>query len=332
MAERNSIHHDEMARFSGAKPGAALLVAKEGAIARAEAFGLATVVKASACAVKTNFRLASLTKAFTAMSVLILAQRGQLRLDDSLARFFPRWRGAGKEATLRQLLTHTSGLWDFEDLIPAGQIDPLRDGDVRNLIMSRRKTYFRPGAQFRYSNTGYVLLGLVVAKVSGVRFAEFLRDEIFRPLGMPGSVAWEPGFSTVPERALGYTVAAEGVVLTDQDLTSRTLGDGGVYSSVMDLFRWDQALEAGKLISPALWREAVMPWSKTSDFPGSGYGFGWYLGARRGEACQWHYGSTCGFSSRIERYPGRRLTVIMLANRRDAGLAPIVEKIVEENW
>ncbi len=319
-------------QFAGHAPGAALLVAKDGAIARAEAFGLAAMASPTSCTVKTNFRLASLTKAFTAMAVMILAQRGRLRLDDPVARFFPRWRGAGGKATLRQLLTHTSGLWDFEDLIPPGHTEALRDSDVRNLIMTRKATYFPPAAQFRYSNTGYVLLGLVVATATDVRFAEFLRTEIFQPLGMSGSGALDPGFSTVANRALGYTLTPQGAALSDQDLTSGTLGDGGVYSSVTDLFLWDQALHSGKLVSAALWREATTPWSNTSDFPGSGYGYGWYLGERRGEPCQWHYGSTCGFSSWIERYPGRRLTVIMLANRRDAELKPIVGKLVEEHW
>ena len=146
---------------------------------------------------------------------------------------------------------------------------------------------------------------------------------------MMDTVAFENGVSTVSRRALGYTLSETGVTETDQSVTSSVLGDGGIYSSVSDLFHWDQALLSEKLVSAAMLRQAFTPGSKTSDFRGSGYGFGWYLRERRGAPSQWHYGSTCGFSTRIERHPAEKVTVILLANRSGAALGGIVRKIID---
>lgn len=317
--------------FTGAVPGAALLVAREGGILLAEARGLANLGASEPCSIRANFRLASLTKSFTAMAILILAERRRLNLDQPLSNYLPPWPGPAGAATLRQLLTHTAGLWDFEDLIPPGQTVQLTDLDVLHLVRARAETYFPPGREFRYSNAGYVLLGLIVAAASGRSFPDFLRSEIFAPLGMASS-GFAQDASSLSHRALGYTVSPHGATLTDQDSTSATLGDGGIYSSVSDLFLWDQALDGERLVSSATLQAAFTPWSKTSDFPGCGYGFGWYLEPRHGVPCQWHYGSTCGFSSRIERYPQRRLTVILLANRRGADLAAIARDVVDAFW
>jgi len=140
------------------------------------------------------------------------------------------------------------------------------------------------------------------------------------------------GLFSVPNRAYGYVNGTSGWELSDQNVTTAVLGDGGIYSSVADLFKWDLALYIEKLISLKMLADAFTAHSSQSDFKGSGYGYGWYVGNFRDTEHIWHYGSTCGFSTRIERFPGRRLSVIVLTNRRNAEISPIVEKLVELFW
>jgi CubicO group peptidase (beta-lactamase class C family) len=214
------------------------------------------------------------------------------------------------------LLTHRSGLLDYEDLIPAGTMTPLKDRDVLEILRLQARTRFPSGTSFRYSNSGYALLALIVEAASGKKFSAFLRENIFEPLSMRNTVAYEAGVSEVPCRALGYTRCGEMFQETDQSMTSAVLGDGGVYSSITDLFHWDQALYGEKLVSGPMLEQAFTD-------HGGGYGFGWFIDGQE----VWHYGETCGFTTRIERFPQERHTVVLLANRRDANLATIARKL-----
>ena len=313
-------------------PGAAVIVIKEGKPLFAKGYGLAELEKKIPCTTNTNFRLASVTKQFTAMAVLILAEQGKLSLEDLLPKFFPEFPEYAKAITLRNLLTHTSGLTDYEDHIPQGTTIPLSDRDVLFILRHQSKADFAPGAQFHYSNSAYALLALIVESVSGKTFPAFVKEKIFNPLGMTNSIAYVAGLSCVPSRAYGYVNGISGWELSDQSVTSAVLGDGGIYSSVADLFKWEQALYTEKLISLKMLAGAFTAHSSQSDFKGSGYGYGWYVGNLRDTEHIWHYGSTCGFSTRVERFPPRRLSVIVLTNRRNAEISPIVEKLVELFW
>ena len=253
-------------------------------------------------------------------------------MGDHLSKFFPEFPQYGKTITIRHLLTHRSGLLDYEDHIPQGTTIPLSDRDVLFILQRQSKTDFLPGSQFHYSNSAYALLALLVENVSGRTFPAFLKERIFEPLGMTNTAAYVAGLSFVPNRAYGYASARSGWELSDQSLTSAVLGDGGIYSSVADLFKWDQALYTEKLVSRKMLSDAFAAHSSQSDFKGSGYGYGWYVGKLRDAEHVWHYGSTCGFSTRIERFPGKKLSVIVLANRRDTPISPIVEKIIELFW
>jgi len=286
-------------------------------------YGLANLETRVPCQPQTNFRLASVSKQFTAMAVLILAERGKLSLDDKLPRFFPGFPGYGNEITIRHLLTHTSGLLDYEDLIAPGTSVALKDRDVLEILQRQDKAYFVPGSSFRYSNGGYALLAVIVEIVSCRTFAEFLRDNIFLPLGMTGTVAYESGKSEISNRALGYSKNGEEFELTDQSLTSAVLGDGGIYSSANDLLKWDSALYTEKLIRHAFLEQAFTSHSSNSDAPGNGYGFGWYVERSGGEEHVWHHGSSCGFTTSFHRFPARKRSVILLANRSHAGLEAI---------
>ncbi len=313
-------------------PGASLTVIKNGKPVFAKGYGLANLEKKILCSTNTNFRLASLTKQFTATAILILAERRSLSLEDHITRFFPEFPDYGKQISIRHLLTHTSGLVDYEQVIPAGTTIPVSDRDVLLLLLKQDHLKFSPGEKFDYSNTGYSFLALIVEAASGQKFATFLRENIFQPLGMTNSLAYEPGISSVPNRAFGYAKTENGFEFSDQSLTSAVLGDGGIYSSVADLFQWDQALSTEKLVSRKMLEQAFATHSTNSDSPGSGYGFGWYIGKYRDAKKIWHYGSTCGFSTRMERFPEKNLTVIILTNRRDAKISDVPQKIADLYW
>jgi CubicO group peptidase (beta-lactamase class C family) len=310
-------------------PGAGVTVIQNGKVLLAKGYGLANVEEKIPCTPETNFRLASLTKQFTAMSVLILAERKKLSLDESLIEFFPEFPTYGKQITVRHLLSHTSGFIDYEDVIPAGTTIPVLDRDVLRLLLKQNKTYFSPGSKFRYSNSGYSLLSLIVEVRSGMPFAQFLKKNIFQSLKMNNSLAYEQGFAIIPNRAYGYSASGQSFTRTDQSLTSSVLGDGGIYTSVSDLFKWDQALYTTKLVSAKWLKLAFAPGSLPTEFPNSHYGFGWFIGNYRGLKEIWHYGETRGFTTRIARFPEKKFTLVILTNRNDAKISELPHKITD---
>ncbi len=313
-------------------PGAAVIVIKNEKPVFCKAYGLANLEKHTPCATNTNFRLASVTKQFTAMAIMILAERGSLSLEDKMTNFFPEFPDYGRVITIRHLLIHASGLLDYEEVMPANITIPLSDRDVLYILRHQNKLEFPAGRQFHYSNSGYSLLSLIVEAASGQKFAAFLAQNIFLPLGMNRSVAYEPGISVVLNRALGYAKTKDGFEFSDQSSTSAVLGDGGIYSSVTDLHQWDQALYTGRLVSQQMLEQAFTIHSASSDFEKNGYGFGWYLGEYRHTKHLWHYGSTCGFSTQIERFPEKKLSVILLTNRSDAKIKEFPQKIADLYW
>jgi CubicO group peptidase (beta-lactamase class C family)/3-mercaptopyruvate sulfurtransferase SseA len=287
----------------------------------------------------TNFRLASFTKQFTAMATMLLVHDGKLRYEARLTDVFPEFPAYGRTITVRHLLTHTSGLPDYEDLMPAGKwtaTHQIQDREVLDLLEHQNAGKFSAGANWAYSNSGYVVLGLIVAKVSGMPFQRFLHDRIFEPLHMTNTLAFVNGEDTVPNRAYGHP--------NDQSSTSATLGDGGVYSNLEDLAKWDEALEKHTLLSEAEMKPALTPvrladgsatyWPKAPNddnlAPGKpvAYGFGWFLDPYNGHARMWHSGSTSGFRTVIEHFPADHMTVIILANRTD--VEP--DKLALEVW
>lgn len=309
-------------------PGATVLVVRSGEILLAKGFGLANLEDRIPCKPTTNFRLASLSKQFTAMAIMILAERHKLGFHETLPDFFPEFPKYGHKISVLHLLNHSSGLSDYEELIPKGTALPVLDRDVLRLLMGQTRTRFSPGTKYRYSNSAYALLALTVEVRSGAPFARFLKENIFQPLKMNTTLAYEQGLSIIPNRAYGYSKTRGGFKRTDQNLTSSVLGDGGVYSSVSDLFRWDQALSAGELIGPAMLRRAFTPAIRT-ERPNTGYGFGWYIGVYRGLKEIWHHGETIGFTTRIARYPEKKFTVVILANRSEAELSPLLHRVTD---
>ncbi|HKU16493.1 MAG TPA: serine hydrolase domain-containing protein [Steroidobacteraceae bacterium] len=301
-----------MRNYTGDVPGAAVLVLRDGQPLVRAGYGLADLETHAPVTAQTNFRLASVTKQFTAASILLLAEDGRVKLDDRVRKWLPSLPRAAEAVTIRHLLTHTSGLIDYEDVIPQNFTAQLHDADVLKLLQTQDRWYFRPGTGYRYSNSGYALLALIVERASGKTFATFLRERIFQPVGMTDTVAHQDGISTVADRAFGYTQESGRWSRTDQSQTSAVLGDGGIYSSIDDLAKWDAALYDGRLLQPSSLQAAFASATRTDD-PEIQYGFGWRI---TGETL-WHSGETVGFRNVIVRYPKRHMTVVVLTNRNE---------------
>lgn len=316
-------------------PGLAVLVRKNGQTVFERGYGVANLRTFRNIDPKTDFRLASFTKQFTALAVMLLVHDSKLRYDEPITEVFPDFPAYGRAITIRHLLTHTSGLPDYEDLMAPTYtaIHQIQDDEVLTLLEHQTAPKFAPGTKWAYSNSGYVLLGLIVAKVSGLPFWEFLHDRIFGPLGMHQTIAFVKGSNVVPRRAYGHTKEPSGFVETDQSPTSATLGDGGVYSNLEDLAKWDEALAAHTLLSGKEMQPALTASEGTlNEGKPVSYGFGWFLDPYKGHPRMWHTGTTIGFRTVIERFTNDKLTVIILCNRTDLVPGDLALKAVDALW
>ncbi|MBM3293284.1 MAG: hypothetical protein FJY82_02040 [Candidatus Aminicenantes bacterium] len=327
--------------ISVGEPGAAVLAVKDGRVVFERGYGVAELRTLRPVGSRTNFRLASVSKPFTAAAVMLLVRDGRVSYETRLTDLFPDFPPYGREITIRRLLQHTSGLPDYEDLMP--KADPampveklqIQDAGALDLLKRTSAPLFPPGTRGKYSNSGYVLLGLVVEKASGLPFGRFLRERIFAPLHMDRTVAYERGKNEVPDRAYGHGRRGDVWRETDQSPTSATLGDGGIYSSLEDLARWDEALRLGTLLGEVEMKPALTP-AETPAAPVVGpdgmphaYGFGWFLSPWKDRARMWHYGETIGFRTAVQRFPDDRLTVIVLANRSDLDAAALALQVAD---
>jgi CubicO group peptidase (beta-lactamase class C family) len=326
------------------EPGCAVLVIKDGKTVFRRGYGVTDLRSRHAIGPETNFRLASLTKQFTATAIMLLVRDGKLRYDDHLSNVFPDFPTYGKAITIRHLLNHTSGLLDYEDImekqsagVPDEKIPQIKDAGVLELLKHPTGTKFPPGTRWDYSNSGYVVLAMVVEKKSGMSFGDFLHQRIFKPLEMNGTIAYEKGKNEVANRAYGHTLNAGGWRETDQSSTSATLGDGGIYTSLDDLGKWDRALTGHTLLTAKEMAAALSPPAAASGGPlqkpdGSLaplYGFGWFLDPYRGHRRYSHYGETVGFRTAIQRFPDDALTVIVLANRAEEDAPSLAESVAD---
>ena len=323
-------------------PGAAVLVVHNGKPVFRQGYGVTDLRTHHPISATTNFRLASFTKQFTAMCIMLLVHDGKLHYDDHLTDIFPEFPAYGKAITIRNLLNHTSGLPDYEDILmkqypntPEDKIPQILDAGVLKLLEQQTAGKFPPGSKWEYSNSGYATLAMTVEKVSGKSFGQFLHDRIFSPLKMTNTLAYEKGKNEVPNRAYGHTKEKDAWRETDQSPTSAVLGDGGIYSSLDDLAKWDRALRDHTLISEAEMQPALIPVQPTggaaafdTGAPVS-YGFGWFVDPYKGHKRMHHDGSTIGFRTTIQRFPDDNLTIIILANWSDADPEAMALKVAD---
>ena len=323
-------------------PGAAVLVLEDGHVIFERGYGVSDLRSLVKIDAHTNFRLASCTKQFTAMAIMLLVHDGKLGYEDRLTDVFPDFPEYGNSITIRNLLNHTSGLEDYEDLMakpsrdtPAENALQIKDAGVLEILKQQKTTKFPSRTKWEYSNSGYAVLAMVVEKVSRQPFGDFLHDRIFAPLKMNATVAYEKGKNTVSNRAYGHTHQQGTWRAMDQSSTSAVLGDGGVYSSLADLAKWDGALAQHTLLSETEMKPAVTPVKVSQgsvqepDGTPAAYGFGWFLNSYKNHPRMWHYGETVGFRTTIQRFVDNQLTIIVLCNRDDLVPANLALQIAD---
>ena len=291
------------------------LVARDGEPVFVKSYGMANYELGAANTSDTGYQLASLTKQFTAVAILQLQERGKLKVGDPICRYLENCPQSWQGVTLHHLLTHTSGIPNFTSL-------PEWDEKLAMLSYTRPELValfrdlplkFAPGEKFDYSNSGYALLGLIVERVSGQRYDQYLGEHIHKPVGMTHTRHGDTR-ALLPGRASGYYSVGTDFINGRLVSLSAELGSSGIYSTVGDLLLWEKALTADRLISRAS-RDAMFTPDK------NGYGYGWHIGEKHGRATQFHSGSANGYSTYIIRFPADRTTVIVLSNsdRTNAG-------------
>jgi CubicO group peptidase (beta-lactamase class C family) len=297
-------------------PGVAVVVAQNGTVLFKKGYGFADVTHRSAFAPDTKSRIGSITKQFTAAAILKLQEQGKLSVQDKLSKYFPDFP-RGDEVTLHHLLTHTSGIRSYTD--KPGFMDKVTTPVTPdNLLQSfQNDAYdFAPGKKWRYNNSGYFLLGRIVEKVSGQSYGDFLRKTFFGPLGMANTGVHHAGVALEHE-ALGYQFTGAAFTNALNWDMSWAGGAGALYSTVEDLFRWNEGLFGGKVLKETTLKAAWTP-VKTEDNKdddsGNGYGYGWFCARTRGAQEISHGGGLNGFSSFIMRLPRENFTVAILAN------------------
>jgi CubicO group peptidase (beta-lactamase class C family) len=306
----------ESGGFSGA-----VLASTGGEVLVAQGYGLANVELNVPNDAQTKFRIGSMTKQFTSMAILILEERGQLRLQDPLADHLPRVPRAWKEITLHQLLTHTSGLmhpWDSPEFAESAMVPQSLDEVLARFY--DEPLLSSPGERFHYSGLGYFILAKVIETVSGVKYHEFLREEIFDPLGMKNT-GGDRADTVLAKRASGYTIEND-VLLNAPPIHMPVLtGGGDLYSTVLDLGLWNDALNAGSLVSPESYERLYKPEL-------DGYAYGWRVGDLNGRLVIAHAGSVNGFRGQIVRIPADEVCVVVLSNYDTADLPQIIGQLM----
>jgi CubicO group peptidase (beta-lactamase class C family) len=294
-------------------PGACVLAVDDGEVVFQKGFGVANVETKVPCTPQTNFRMASVSKQFTATAILLLVDQGKLSLDDTLDKFFPGFPDYGKQIAVRQLLTHTSGLPDYEELIPKGTTLQLDDLDIVQLLLDTKEPLFTPGSKWQYSNSAFVLLGMIVEITAEQPFHQFMASAIFTPLEMNNSLIYQRGLNEVNNRAFGHDFQDGKWTLADQSVTSATRGDGCVYTSLEDYLKWLSAHANRKLLSAKSHDAMFSPQAKTTR-DDSSYGYGWFLDEYRGEPRIQHNGDSRGFRLCVQTFPERRAAVVLQFN------------------
>lgn len=296
-------------------PGCGVAVSRNGVLVYERGFGMANLDLGAPITPASIFPAASISKQFTAMSILLLAQRGQLSLDDPVWKFIPDWAGREHRITIRHLLTHTSGLREAFTLI--GVASPREDGvnmndAIARVLARQRGLNFIPGTEFQYNNGGYNLLGTIVKRVSGQSLREFAQANIFKPLGMTRTHFHDEPAMLVPNRVTGYSRGKGGFRLARPE--GGIVGNAGLFTTASDLMKWEQNFADARVGTPALLAEMQKPVVTTEWGDGSFYGFGLLIGEHRGLLTVGHGGGDPGISTYVLRYPDQGFAVTVLGN------------------
>ena len=304
---------------TGEVPGAALGVIKDGQFVYKTGYGMANLEYGIANTPTSVFRIASTSKQFTAASIIHLAVSNKLSLDDSLHHFFPDFPDYAKDITVRQLLNHTSGIRDYLTLTYlAGYADNdhFTNDDVMKLLIQQQELNFAPGEQFNYSNSGYWLLGQIVEEVSGMTLRDYADKHLFKPLGMTNTHFHDDHTHIVKNRASGYSQDDNGkfkISMTTLDM----VGDGGIYSTIEDMKKWDDSFYQSDVLPEQFW-PLMLATGQLNDGEQITYASGLVVSEYKGQQVISHGGAFVGYRAQFIRFPDHKLSVILFANRADA--------------
>jgi D-alanyl-D-alanine carboxypeptidase len=316
------------ATFKPDEPGAAVIVVKDGKTILRKAYGLADVEKKVAVQPGDVFRIGSITKQFTAVAILMLEEEGKLSVKDEITKFLPDYPTQGKKITIEHLLTHTSGIRSYTSMptfrdIVAKDMKPMEVVD----FFKNEKMDFDPGERYLYNNSGYFLLGVIIEKISGMSYADFVAKRIFVPLDMKHT-AYEGSERNGVKRVAGHQRRAEAWVPAQPMSMTQPYAAGSLISNVDDMATWNAAVEAGKLLKPATWKRAFTPYVLNNGKPME-YGYGWSLRKFRGQPIIEHGGAINGFVSEGMRVPDSKVFVSILMNHtgRQPGPSYIAQNV-----
>ena len=285
----------------------AVLVARGNDVLLDRGYGYADVEWKVPDSPKAKFRLGSITKQFTAASIMLLQERGKLKVTDPVKKYMPDAPDAWDKITIFNLLTHTSGIPNFTGFINYHSIEPFPITPEKLIAQFRDKPLdFQPGEKFSYSNSGYVVLGYLIEKITGESYAKFVEDNIFKPLGMKDS-GYDSNSAIIPDRAQGYTRGPNGLENAGYINMTVPFSAGALYSTTDDLLRWEQGLFGGKVLSPESLKQMTTP------FKGD-YAFGLVVRTVNGHRVINHGGGIEGFNTMLAYYPDDKVTIAVLAN------------------
>ena len=317
--------------FKADEPGATVIVTKDGKTVFRKAYGMADVAKKVPMTPEAVMRLGSITKQFTSTAIMMLADEGKLTVSDDITKYLPDYPTRGKRITIEHLLTHTSGIVSYTSK-PGFAATMTKDIAVADMIdgFKNDPLDFEPGTRYRYNNSGYLLLGAIIEKVSGMPYARFVEQRIFVPLGMTHT-AYEGYERATAPRAAGHTPAAGHYGASMPLSMTQPYAAGALVSTVDDLARWDAAVSSGKLLKAASWQQAFTPYALPGEAKSS-YGYGWITGNVRGVPVIAHGGSINGFQTYAMRVPSEKLYVAVLTNSDSGLMSPevVAQKVVAQ--
>lgn len=306
------------------QPGAALLVLKDDTPLIRDGFGIANLENGEKISPETQFRMASVSKQFTAMATLLAVKKAGLNLNNSITTYLPSLPGFTGDISIRQLLTHTSGIADYEPLISESQTEQVSDAEVLKILNHSDSLYFPAGEKFKYSNTGFCLLTQIIEETESVSYRDFIQEHIFRPLQMDNTMIYDPEKS-IKNRAYGYHFSDKKWQFADQSLTSATMGDGSVYTSIKAYEKWIKSL----------WDSPLTEEEENPLFPqvfvckGIHYGYGWFTGLEEdGSRAFFHSGETTGFHNIVYHNPSKKTLFVLFSNADDDRIALASKQIM----
>jgi D-alanyl-D-alanine carboxypeptidase len=313
-------------------PGVSVAIVHDGKVILKKSYGVREIDSKEKISSSTNFNIASLTKQFTAMAILQLAEKNKLSLSDKLSHFFPKMNPKLADAiTVKELLTHTSGIPDHYDYTNTKNMHHAHDRDVLDAIKNTDSTYFTPGTKFRYSNTAFCILALIIEKTSGLSYHEYLEKNIFLPSGMKHSTVWNEQAS-IRQPAIGYELDSMQKKFrksqAEENVFFSTEGDGGIYTSVNDYLKWFKALQSGKVFPKKITDEARSIQFAIDKNKRPGYGYGWFIDNNDIWKKVYHSGSNGGFRSFSFTIPSQNILIVIFSNRADIDLEEVVLKII----